>query len=75
MSDDLVSVYQADDLFQAELIHQRLADAGIDAFVEPTASPLDGLTTINQGTDVMVREDDAPQAKQIIEGFLAERAD
>ena len=69
---DLVSVYVAEDLPQAELLRQRLDEARIDAFVEPTASPLDGLTAINQGTHVMVREDDADRAKQIVEAFISE---
>ena len=75
MSARLVSIYQSQDLPEAELLHQRLADAGIDAFVEKTASPLDGLTAANQGTHVRVREDDADRARQIIDAFIAEKSD
>ena len=72
MSDDLVSVYQAGDLPLAELIRQRLEDEGIEAFIDPTASPLDGLTTINQGTHIFVRQPDAQRAQNVVEEFLAE---
>jgi hypothetical protein len=75
MADELVSVYEAQDLPLAELLHQRLTDAGVEAFVEPTASPLDGLTAINQGTHVYVRAVDAARARPIVEGFVAEHAD
>jgi len=75
MSDELVVVYEAIDLPQAEMVHQALEAAGIDAWVEQTPSPLDGLTVMNQGTHVRVRQDDAGRAQQRIAEFLAERAD
>jgi len=74
MSDELVSVYQAQDLPEAELLHQRLTGAGIDAFVDRTASPFDGLVGANQGTHVQVRAADLELARHVIETYLAERA-
>ncbi|MHC4993746.1 MAG: putative signal transducing protein [Planctomycetota bacterium] len=73
MSDDLIKVYEGVNLPEAELVHQALTDQGIDAFVDPTASPLDGLTAMAQGTPVMVRQDDVPQAQQIIAEFLEQQ--
>ena len=75
MPDDLVSVYQSQDLPEAEMLRQRLADSDIDAIVEPIASPLDGLTAANQGTHVRVREQDAARAREILKDFLAEETD
>lgn len=75
MSDELVSVYQAQTLPEAELLHQRLTDEGIDSFVEQTASPFDGLVGANQGTHVRVRKQDQERARGVMEIFLAERTD
>jgi len=74
MSDELLTVYEAPNLAEAEMIHQRLEDAEIEAWVDQTASPLDGLDSMGgQGTPVMVREEDAEQARQIIDRFLEEQ--
>jgi hypothetical protein len=75
MSQELVSLYESQDLPEAELLHQRLADAGIESFVEPTASPFDGLTAANQGTHVRVRSSDLSPARRILQEFLGEQAD
>ncbi|MBI1371952.1 MAG: hypothetical protein GC159_04215 [Phycisphaera sp.] len=75
MSDDLINIYEASHLAEAEMIHQALESAGIKAYVEQTASPLDGLTAAGEGTDVMVRSDDADRAREVIEQYLAEKAD
>lgn len=72
MSDDLITVYEAIHLAEAEAIHQALEAEGIRAFVEQTASPLDGLTTIGEGTEVMVLQDNEARARQIIDRYLAE---
>lgn len=74
MSDTLFTVYTAPTFSEAEMIHQALDEAGISAFIEQTPSPLDGLNTINQGTPVMVREDDAEEARRVVDAFLTERA-
>lgn len=75
MSDDLITVYEAIHLAEAEAIHQALETEGIRAYVEQTPSPLDGLTTIGEGTEVMVLQDDETRARQIVERYLAERAE
>ena len=72
-ADNLVKIYEAQHEAEAELIHHALAAEGIEAYVEQTASPLDGLTVIHEGTEVQVRAADAPQAAKIVERFLAER--
>lgn len=71
--DNLVKVYEARHEAEAHMIHEALDAAGIEAYVEQTPSPLDGLTTIQEGTEVQVRAADANRAVQIIETFLAER--
>lgn len=73
MSKDLVHVYEALNLAEAEAIHQALEAEGIEAYVDQTASPLDGLADIGEGTEVMVREDDAEHAQQVIERYLAQQ--
>jgi len=69
---DLVSVFEAINMAEAEMINMALKAAGIQAAVEKTASPLDGLTSIGEGTEVMVREEDEEKALQVIEDYLAE---
>ena len=71
--DSLVKVYEANNAMEAQMLHQRLAEEGINAYVEQTPSPLDGLTAINEGTEVQVRAADAVRAIHIVERFLAER--
>ncbi|MDH3584634.1 MAG: DUF2007 domain-containing protein [Phycisphaerae bacterium] len=75
MPDDLIVIYRAPHLPDAEMIHQALEAEGIRAFVEPTASPLDGLDAMAQGTPVMVLADDAERARQVIDKFLDEHRD
>jgi len=74
MSDQLVTVYNAPSYSEAEMVHQKLGDAGIKSFVEPTPSPFDGLTAAGQGTPIMVGEDDYAEAERIVKAFLAEHA-
>jgi hypothetical protein len=71
---DVLVIYIADDLPQAELIRQHLEGKKIDAFVERTASPFDGLTNIGQGTPIMVRSEDAARARQAIMHYLEQTA-
>ena len=73
MSDDLVSIYEAESFADAELIHQYLQDEGIDAWVDQTPSPLDGLNTAHQSPHIRVRESDARRAGEMIQSYLADR--
>ena len=72
---DVLVIYTADDMPQAAMVQEFLKDRSIDAFVEPTASPFDGLTSIGQGTSVMVRSGDAARARSAITEFLNEHAE
>jgi hypothetical protein len=74
MADQLFNVYTAPTFSEAEMIHQALEDAGIRAFIEPTPSPLDGLSSIGQGTPIMVSDADADAAQRVLQEFLAEQA-
>lgn len=75
MSDRQVKVYDADHGAQAEMLREALADADIPAFVEDIPSPLDGLTSMGQGTPIFVDEDHATKARQVIERFFADRSE
>ncbi len=72
MSDDLVTIYKAASFGEAEMIHQRLEAEGVDAFVEQTASPLDGLDAMGQGTPIMVKQSDEAAAQEIVAAYLTE---
>lgn len=74
MADQLFNVYTAPTFNEAEMIHQALEDAGIRAFIEQTPSPLDGLTSIGQGTPVMVSDADADSAQRVLQEFFAEQS-
>ena len=75
MPDDLFTIYEAATFAEAESIHQTLADEGVDAWVEQTPSPLDGLTNIGEGTEIMIRQHDEQKARRIIERYLAEKGE
>jgi len=75
MSKDLINIYEAAHMAEAEMVRQALQRAGIEAIVDKTASPFDGLTAAGEGTDVMVSHDDAERARQVIEQHLVEKAD
>ena len=75
MSDELQTIYEATSLAEAEMIHQRLEEAEIEAWVDQTASPFDGLDAMGgQGTPIMVREEHAEKARAIVDRFLEEHA-
>lgn len=67
-----VNVYEANDMGEAELVHQALGRAGIEATIDQIPSPLDGLTPINQGTSVLVRPSDAKRAAEVVRDWMAE---
>lgn len=71
-NDDLVSVFEAMNMAEAQMIADALKAAGISSLVEQTASPLDGLTSIGEGTEVRVKAEDEDRAIQLIEDYLAE---
>lgn len=67
---DPVHVFDADNMAEAELLREELNAAGISARIDSTLSPLDGLTSMGQGTPVYVDAADADQAARIIEQFV-----
>ena len=71
---DVLVIYTADDLPQAELIRQHLESKKIEAIEERTASPFDGLTNIGQGMPIMVRSEDAARARKAIMHYLKQPA-
>jgi len=75
MGEDLVSVYEAWNLAEAQLLADRLEGRGIRAFLDNTDSPLDGLVAGDQTIGVRVLPADADRARPVVEGFLAERGD
>jgi hypothetical protein len=70
--DELVTIHEARHEAEAEMIRRALESEGIPASVEQTASPLDGLTAINEGTEVQVYGRDRDRASAIVNSFLAE---
>ncbi|MEX2672827.1 MAG: DUF2007 domain-containing protein [Phycisphaeraceae bacterium] len=67
-----VNVYEAAGMGEAEMVHQALENEGIQATIDQIASPFDGLTSINQGTSVLVRKSDADRATEIVRQWMAE---
>jgi len=74
MPDDLVNVYEAENLMDAELISGRLEEAGIKAYVDNTDGPLAGLTAANQVQVVRVLPQDRDKAAKIVKEFEEEAA-
>lgn len=74
MSQSLMTIYTAPEYAEAEMIHEALEAEGVESFIDPTPSPLDGLNSMGQGTPIMVNSEDAERARRVIETFLAERA-
>ena len=72
MEHDLVEVYSAASMAEAQLLKDRLKGEGIEAFLDNTDSPLAGLTAANQYIVVRVLPEDAPAARDIAAQFAAE---
>lgn len=72
MEHDLVDVYQASTMTEAQMLKDRLASQDIEAFLDNTDSPFDGLTAANQYIVVRVLPDDAPLAREVAAAFAAE---
>jgi len=70
---DPVQVYDAANGAEAALIRAELAEHDIEAFIDTTPSPLDGLTFMGQGTPVFVRSEDAEKARRIVNHIEPER--
>jgi hypothetical protein len=69
MASDLVAVYRAFSSADAQLIRSRLEAAGLAAevFHELSALSLDGYSLAAGGIQVMVRAEDAAEARRLIE--------
>jgi len=72
MKPDLVDIFEADTLAEAQLLVSRLDDAGIKSFIDNDDTPLDGLTAAEQYKIVRVLPTDATKARAIADAFLAE---
>lgn len=72
MRQDLAAVYEAATLMEAQLLVSRLEEAGIEAFVDQTDSPLDGLTAAYQTKIVRVLPENQAQAQAIAQEFQRE---
>lgn len=67
---DLVSVYQAENVTEAHLVKNLLADEGIEAAV---AEENDAITLSITPPDILVRRRDEAKARVIIEEYDAEQ--
>ena len=72
MKPDLVDIFEAETLVEAQLLVSRLTDAGIKSFIDNDDTPLDGLTAAEQYMIVRVLPADATKARAIADEFLAE---
>ena len=72
MKPDLVDIFEAETLVEAQLLVSRLTDAGIKSFIDNDDTPLDGLTAAEQYMIVRVLPTDAVKARAIADEFLAE---
>ena len=72
MKPDLVDIFEAETLMEAQLLATRLEEAGIKSFIDNTDSPLDGLTAADQLKIVRVLPTDEDKAREIANDFLTE---
>lgn len=75
MSNDMVRLYDADNTAEAELIREELANHDIEAYIDDMPSPLDGLSTIGQGTPIFVKAEDLQRAQAIVDEYLIGEGD
>lgn len=73
MSDDLVDVYETDNLADAQLLVARLEESGIDSFIDNSDSPFDGLTAMQQQKIVRVLPNAETQAREVVAKYVSER--
>jgi len=72
MKDDLVLVYEADTLVEAQLLSQKLEEYGVESYIDHTGSPLDGLVAADQVKEVRVLPRDVDKAREVVGLFEAE---
>ncbi len=75
MNPDLVDIFEAETLMEAQLLAARLEEAGVKSFIDNVDSPLDGLTAAEQYKIVRVLPKDQEKARDIANAFLAEAMD
>ncbi len=73
MADDLVDIFEAENVMEAQLLSSRLEEAKIKSFIDNDDSPLDGLTAGDQMVIVRVLPKDAAAARKIADEFLSEK--
>jgi len=72
---DPVKLYDADNAADAELIREDLEEHGIEAMIDNQPSPLDGLTSMGQGTPVFVSRSDYDKASEVLDRYLKHQTD
>jgi len=73
----LISVYKAHDEFEAISLRELLLKEGIEAVIQSRQIPMyDGVMTLAIGYwgDLLVKEEDLKEAKDIIDGFYYKHA-
>ena len=73
MHDELVLIYEAGTLVEAQLLSQKLEEGGIESYIDHVVSPLEGLVTADQVKAVRVLPRDEGKAREITELFEAEQ--
>lgn len=73
MSDDnVITIYQAANPAEAQMLADALGGEGIESTVEQTPSPFDGAGAIGD-VEVFIREADAIKAQVVLDEFLAHK--
>ncbi len=75
MRDDLVNIYDAGTLAEAQMLVARLEDEGIRTYIDKVNTPLDGLTSSYQVKEVRVLAEDEARAREVVAAFEAEVTD
>jgi rubrerythrin len=68
--DDLISVYQGENVTEAHLVMNLLLDEGIEATVSSENQP---LSLVNFTSDVFVRREDEARARAIVDRYDEEQ--
>lgn len=74
MDDDLVRIYDAASLSEAQLLANRLKDRGVASHLGNATSPLAGLVAGEQTVAVHVLAADESRAREVAAEFERERA-
>lgn len=75
MNDEMIRLYDADNGAEAAMIREELAANDIRVYIDNLPSPLDGLTTMGQGTPIFVNEADYDRAQAILDEYLIGKDD